>query len=62
MANALKYAAAPAHTLGMSLEELSAAVAIMSDAGIRGETAGTTLRMALTRLAKPTDEALKGAR
>ncbi|MCM3589625.1 phage tail tape measure protein [Brevibacillus borstelensis] len=57
MAYALKYAAAPAHTLGMSLEELSAAVAIMSDAGIRGETAGTTLRMALTRLAKPTDEA-----
>jgi TP901 family phage tail tape measure protein len=57
MAYALKYAAAPAHTLGMSLEELSAAVAVMSDAGIRGETAGTTLRMALTRLAKPTDEA-----
>ncbi|MGG1661734.1 phage tail tape measure protein [Brevibacillus sp. NRS-1366] len=57
MAYALKYAAAPAHTLGMSLEEVSAAVAIMSDAGIRGETAGTTLRMSLTRLAKPTDEA-----
>lgn len=56
MAYALKYAAAPAHTLGMSLEEVSAAVAIMSDAGIRGETAGTTLRMALTRLVKPTDE------
>ncbi|CAM5794825.1 phage tail tape measure protein [Brevibacillus borstelensis] len=57
MAYALKYAAAPAHTLGMSLEEVGAAVAIMSDAGIRGETAGTTLRMSLTRLAKPTDEA-----
>lgn len=56
MAYALKYAAAPAHTLGMSIEEVSAAVAIMSDAGIRGETAGTTLRMALTRLVKPTDE------
>ncbi|ELK43992.1 phage tail tape measure protein, TP901 family [Brevibacillus agri BAB-2500] len=56
MAYALKYAAAPAHTLGLSLEEVAASVAIMSDAGIRGETAGTTLRMALTRLVKPTDE------
>lgn len=59
MAYALKYAAAPAHTLGMSLEELSAAVAIMSDAGIRGETAGTTLRSALLSLTAPSKEASK---
>ncbi|MED4933991.1 phage tail tape measure protein [Heyndrickxia coagulans] len=48
-----KYAAAPAHMLGISMEELSAATEIMSNAGIKGETAGTSLRAALLRLADP---------
>ena len=59
MGYALKYAAAPAHALGLSLEETAAAVGIMSNAGIKGEQAGTTLRGALTRLSNPSDEAAK---
>jgi TP901 family phage tail tape measure protein len=57
MGSALKYAAPPAHALGLNIEEVSAAIGIMSNAGIKGETAGTTLRGALTRLASPSKEA-----
>jgi TP901 family phage tail tape measure protein len=56
---AFKYAAAPAHSLGMKLEEVSAAIEIMSDAGIKGETAGTTLRGGLIQLLKPSEETSK---
>lgn len=56
MGNAMKYIAPIAHTMGISLEETAAAIGIMSDAGIKGEQAGTTLRGALTRLTKPTDK------
>jgi TP901 family phage tail tape measure protein len=59
MGSALKYAAPPANALGLSLEEVSAAIGIMSNAGIKGEMAGTTLRGALTRLASPSSEAAK---
>lgn len=52
---AMKYIAPVAHTMGISMEECAAAIGIMSDAGIKGSQAGTTLRGALTRLAKPTD-------
>ena len=41
---------------GWSLEEVTAAIGVMADAGIKGEQAGTTLRGALTRLMKPTDD------
>ncbi|MCG2355703.1 phage tail tape measure protein [Staphylococcus epidermidis] len=54
MGEALKYAGTPAHTLGMSLEDTSASIMAMSNAGLKGEQAGTTLRASLTRLAKPT--------
>lgn len=54
MGYALKYIAPVAHSAGMSLEEISAAIGIMSDAGIKGEQAGTTLRGALVRLIRPT--------
>ena len=56
MGNAMKYIAPVAHTMGISLEETAAAIGIMSDAGIKGEQAGTTLRGALTRLTKPTNK------
>lgn len=56
MAEALKYAAPPAANLGMSMEDTAAAIGIMSDAGIKGSQAGTTLRGAMTRLAKPTKQ------
>ena len=52
-----KYAAPVARTLGISLEQLAAATEIMSNAGIRGEQAGTTLRAALIRLSDPPKEA-----
>jgi len=55
-----KYAAPVAKQLGFSMEELAAMTAVMADAGIKGSQAGTTLRMALTRLVKPTSEVKKG--
>ena len=56
MGEAMKYIAPVASSMGMSLEETAAAIGIMSDAGIKGSQAGTSLRGALSRLAKPTDE------
>ena len=59
MGNAMKYIAPVANTMGLKIEEVAAAIGIMSDAGIKGEQAGTTLRGALTRLTKPTDKMIK---
>ncbi|MDC7777791.1 phage tail tape measure protein [Bacillus cereus] len=56
---ALKYAAGPANALGISLEELSASIGIMVDAGSTGESAGTALRASMLRLVKPPKEAAK---
>ena len=56
MGEAMKYIAPVANSMGFSIEEVSAAIGIMSDAGIKGSQAGTSLRGALSRLAKPTDE------
>ncbi|EGP4846812.1 phage tail tape measure protein, partial [Enterococcus faecium] len=53
MGEALKYVAPVANSMGISLEETAAAIGIMSDAGIKGSQAGTTLRGALSRLARP---------
>lgn len=55
MGEALKYIAPVANSMGISLEETAAAIGIMSDAGIKGSQAGTTLRGALARLARPSD-------
>lgn len=52
-----KYAAPLASTLGISMEELAASTGIMTDAGMEGEQAGTTLRAMFVRMAKPTDKA-----
>lgn len=57
MGEAMKYIAPVANAMGISLEETAAAIGILSDAGIKGSQAGTTLRSALSRLAKPTDKA-----
>lgn len=56
MGEAMKYIAPVANTMGLSIEEVAAAIGIMSDAGIKGEQAGTTLRGALVRLTKPTSK------
>jgi TP901 family phage tail tape measure protein len=56
---AMKYVAPVARAMGLSLEEVTAAIGEMSNAGIKGSQAGTALRSSLTRLANPTDEAAK---
>lgn len=53
---AMKYIAPLARAAGLSLEETAAAIGIMADAGIQGSQAGTTLRGAISRLSKPTDD------
>nr|DAL24362.1 MAG TPA_asm: minor tail protein [Caudoviricetes sp.] len=57
---ALKYVAPVAHSAGLSLEEVTAAIGIMSNAGIKGTQAGTTLRGAMTRIMKPTKQVRDG--
>lgn len=57
MGEAMKYVAPVAGSLGVSLEDSAAAIGTMSDAGIKGGQAGTTLRAAMLRLSAPTDEA-----
>lgn len=54
--NAMKYVAPLARAAGISLEETAAAIGIMANAGIQGSQAGTTLRGAISRLSKPTDD------
>lgn len=54
MGEAMKYVAPVAKAMGQSIEETAAAIGIMSDAGVKGSQAGTTLRGAFSRLAKPT--------
>nr|WP_255723595.1 phage tail tape measure protein [Sporosarcina sp. ACRSL] len=49
----LKYAGAPAAALGISLEELAAAAGLMTDAGLDGSNAGTSLRASLLALNNP---------
>lgn len=51
---AMKYVAPVAHSMGLFMEEVAASIGIMADSGIKGSQAGTTLRGALSRLAKPT--------
>jgi len=57
MGDALKYAAPPANALGLSIEEVSAAIGLMANSGIKGAQAGTTLRGSLISLASPSKEA-----
>ena len=54
---AFKYAAPLASSLGISMEELAAATGVMTDAGLEGSQAGTTLRAMFVSMSKPTDEA-----
>jgi TP901 family phage tail tape measure protein len=56
---ALKYVAPVARAVGISIEEATAAIGLLANAGIKGSQAGTTLRGSLSRLAKPTKQAAK---
>lgn len=53
MAFSLKYVGPVANSLGISLEEVSAAIGIMTDAGLDGSSAGTSLRATLLALNSP---------
>ena len=57
MGETFKYAAPLAGALGYNVEDLSMAIGLMANAGIKGGQAGTALRSVLTRLAKPPKEA-----
>ena len=57
MGEAMKFVAPIAATLGMSVEDVSAAIGVLSNAGIQGGMAGTTLREVLSSLAAPSREA-----
>lgn len=55
---AMKYVAPLARAAGIRFEETAAAIGVMANAGIKGSQAGTTLRGAISRLSKPTDDML----
>lgn len=53
LADTFKYAAPIANAVGMSIEDLAAMTGLLGDVGIQGSQAGTALRAAMVRLAKP---------
>ena len=57
MGESFKYVAPVAHAMGFSIEDCSTALLAMSNAGIKGSQAGTSLRTMMLNLANPTDEA-----
>lgn len=57
LGNAMKYVAPVAASVGVDIETAAAAVGKLSDAGIQGEMAGTSLRAILLRLVNPVGEA-----
>ena len=61
-AESMKYVAPVAKSAGMSIEETSAMLAVLANAGIKGSQAGTSLRRIISEIGatgKPTSEALK---
>ena len=56
LGTAMKYAGPVAKGMGIDFAEAAAAIGMMGNAGIQGSMAGTSLRGALVRLAKPTKE------
>lgn len=54
LGEAYKNCAATAHSMGISVEEVTAALMTMANAGVKGGEAGTTLNTLMTRLATNT--------
>ncbi|MBR0075141.1 MAG: phage tail tape measure protein [Synergistaceae bacterium] len=52
LGDAMKYVAPVAAGLGISIEQVSAMLGVMANAGIKGSQGGTALRAALSRLAR----------
>jgi len=59
LGQSMKFLAPTASAAGISLEEAASAVGQLGNAGLQGSMAGTALRMAITKLLKPTDDARK---
>ena len=57
LGESFKYVAPVAGSLGYSAEDTAIALGLMANSGIKASQAGTSLRAALTRMVKPTDEA-----
>lgn len=57
VANAMQMSATVAATAGVKIEDLTTAIGLMANAGIKGSDAGTSLKTMLMRLQNPTDEA-----
>lgn len=55
MGETFKYCASTAGAMGYSVEDISVAIGIMGNAGIKGSMAGTTLKNTISNLAKPTE-------
>ena len=56
MGETFKYVAPVAGALGFSVEDVSTAIGLMANSGIKGSQAGTALRSLFTSMAKPTKE------
>ena len=59
MGETLKYVGPVAGALGIEMDDLSVAIGLMGNAGLKGSNAGTSLRAGLTNLVKPTKEMKK---
>lgn len=57
MGETFKYVAPVAGSLGYSVEDMAAAIGTMANSGIKASQAGTTLRAALNKLLKPSEDA-----
>ena len=56
LGESFKYIAPVASSMGLSIEDVTTALSAMSQSGIKGSQAGTSLRTMLTRMVKPTDD------
>lgn len=56
LGESFKYIAPVAGALGYSVEDINLALGLMANSGIKASQAGTALRSALTRMAKPTGD------
>lgn len=57
LATSMSYVGTIAHTIGLSLEETSAILGTLYNAGLKASTAGTALRQAISSLLTPTSAA-----
>lgn len=57
MGTAMSYVGPVAHSVGYTIEDTAAAIGLLSNNGILADKAGTQLRMAITRMLKPSKAA-----